>query len=214
MSSRLGLPFLSYNNSIYSLHLFLTSSGSVNNFPLLSLTDMLLLHFLLFFLVNSFTFAYIKSARPRLSNSSNSLHSFSHHSSFALSVFLLNSLFSWLYFVFPSSVFILFHSLRSSILLIISVVIHGFLADCFPLKPMISVALLMTVSFNSVHLSSTLPFPIGFSLFSMSFCNSLPFIFSCSTFHFLFLFPLNIFFNFISIFIATRLWSEYTSAPG
>src|SRR6478609_5909437 len=54
-----------------------------------------------FFLVDCPTFACTKSGRALRSNSSNSLHSFSHHISLALSVSLLRSLFRRRYVLLP-----------------------------------------------------------------------------------------------------------------
>src|SRR5918996_5783897 len=96
-------------------------------FPVLSFIAVASLPLLVFFQVNCLTFSYTRSDRPFLANCSNSLHSFSHHCSFALSVSLLSSLLSILYFVLPSSSFLLFHFLLSLILPVISAVIHGFL---------------------------------------------------------------------------------------
>src|SRR5207245_11372709 len=78
ISPGFGFPFLSYSVSIYSFHLFRTSSGSVSNLPVSSL---IVVHLLLtFFLSESFlTFEYFKSDRPLASSSSSSLHSLSHH---------------------------------------------------------------------------------------------------------------------------------------
>src|ERR1051325_10588311 len=84
---------------MYSFHRFLICSGSVSSLPVSSLIAVPLPLNLLF-VDNFFTFAYTKSDRPLPSNSSNSLHSFSHHFSFAFSVSLLNSLCNCLYFSF------------------------------------------------------------------------------------------------------------------
>src|SRR6476661_6765583 len=81
----LRFPFLSYRVSIYSFHLFLISSGSVNSFPVLTFIASLV-QLIVFFLVNCPTFAYTKSDRALRSISSNSLHSFS-------TIFLLLDLF-------------------------------------------------------------------------------------------------------------------------
>src|SRR6476661_9923580 len=81
----LRFPFLSYRVSIYSFHLFLISSGSVNSFPVSSFIASLV-QLVVFFLVNCPTLAYSKSDRALRSNSSNSLHSFS-------TIFLLLDLF-------------------------------------------------------------------------------------------------------------------------
>src|SRR5207245_10851168 len=103
-----------YSISVYSFHLFRTSSRSVSNLPVSSLIVMLLL--LTCFLAESFlTFEYTKSDLPLASSSSSSLHSLSHHFSLAFWVSLLSSLFSCLYFFFPCTVFLLFHFLLSSI---------------------------------------------------------------------------------------------------
>src|SRR6476619_2468953 len=83
--------------------------------------------------VNCPTFAYTKSGRALRSNSSNSLHSFSHHLSLASSVSLLGSFFTRRYVLLPSSVFLFFHGRLACIFSIMAVVIHGFLAT-FPLK--------------------------------------------------------------------------------
>src|SRR6476469_4014499 len=53
----LGFPFLSYRVSIYSFHLFLISSGSVNSFPVSSFIASLV-QLVVFFFVNCPTFAY------------------------------------------------------------------------------------------------------------------------------------------------------------
>src|SRR6266446_7650795 len=112
---------------MYSFHLFLTSSGSVSNLPLSSV--MTIFPFLaLLFPVNFLTLAYTRSVLPLLSSSSSSLHCSSHHIALALSFSLRSSLFSCLYFLFPYSVFLLFHFLLSFIFSNIPLVIHGFLA--------------------------------------------------------------------------------------
>src|SRR6476619_839489 len=85
ISSFCGFPFLSYRVSIYSFHLFLISSGSVNSFPVSSFIASLA-QLIAFFLVNCPTFAYTKSGRALRTNSSNSLHSFT-------TIFLLLDLF-------------------------------------------------------------------------------------------------------------------------
>src|SRR6267154_2241638 len=129
-SSLFGFPSLSYNDSIYCLHLSLTSSGSVTIFPLESFTHAFLLT-TFFFHVRFAILAYTKSDLPLESSSSNSSHSLLHHFSFALATSLRNSLFNSLYFCLPCSSFLLFQFLLSSILLIISSVTQGFLIFSF-----------------------------------------------------------------------------------
>src|SRR6476619_5387171 len=125
ISSFRGFPFLSYRVSIYSFHMFLISSGSVKSFPVSSFIASVV-QLVVFCLVNCPTFAYTKSGRALRSNSSNSLHSFSHHLSLAWSVSLLSSLFRRRYVLLPSSVFLFFHFLLCCIFSILAVVIHGF----------------------------------------------------------------------------------------
>src|SRR3989441_7921247 len=128
-SSIFGFPSLSYKDSIYCLHVSLTSSGSVTIFPALSITPTFLL--IIFIHVNFETLAYTKSDLPLESSSSSSAHSLLHHSSFALAASLRNSLFSCLYLCLPYSSFLFFQLLLSSILFIISFAIQDFLVFSF-----------------------------------------------------------------------------------
>src|SRR6266516_4611100 len=138
-SSVFGFPSLSYNDSIYCLHLSFTASDSVIVFHApSSILTFLLVTFL--FHANFATFAYTKSDLPFESSSSNSSHALLHHFAFALSTSLRNSLFSSLYLCLPFSSFrfiqslhpfILSTQLRSSILFTISSVTQGFLIFSF-----------------------------------------------------------------------------------
>src|SRR5688572_7677951 len=129
-SSVFGFPSLSYKYSKYALHVSLTASASVIVFPALSVTPTFL-HVPLFFHVNSATLAHPKSDLSFELSSSNSSHSLLHHASFAFLASLRSSLLSCLYLFFSSSLFMLFHLLLSSILLIIPCVIHDFLIFSF-----------------------------------------------------------------------------------
>src|SRR4029077_20870831 len=100
-------------------------SGSVIIFSSLSSTLTLLLP-TSFFHVSFATLAYTKSDLPLALSSSNLSHSSLHHVSLALAASLRISLLSCLYLFFPSSSLLFFHFLLSSILFIISLVIHGF----------------------------------------------------------------------------------------
>src|SRR2546425_8693936 len=82
-SSFFGFPSLSYKDSIYCIHVSLTSSGSVSVFPALSFTPKFFL-VIFFFHVSLATLAYTKSDLPLESSSSSSAHSLLHHSSFDL----------------------------------------------------------------------------------------------------------------------------------
>ena len=121
-----GFSSLAYSFSMYSLHLSLISSGSVNRF-------LSLLYKLSCFLPprfpwqSSLTFAYSRSDLPFLSSSSSSQHCLSHHSAHALSVSLHSSLFTFPYTALPSSVFMFFHFHLSSILSTVCSVTQGFL---------------------------------------------------------------------------------------
>src|SRR6188508_2607396 len=116
---------------MYNRHCSLISSDSFTIAPALTFISIFVfIHF--FFQVNFATLSYTKSDLPFLSSSSNSLHSLLHHVSFALAASLLSSLFSSLYRFFPSSLLSFFHFRLSSILLIVSSVIQGFLGFRFP----------------------------------------------------------------------------------
>src|SRR6476469_6108781 len=176
-------PFLSYSVSIYSFHLFLISSGSVNSF-LVSSFIASLVHLVVFFLVNCPTFAYTKSGRALRSNPSVWLHSFSHHLSLALSVSLLSSLFRRRHVLLPSSVFLFFHFLLSCIFSIKAVVIHDFLVT-FPFKyPTFPSALFITIPFKFCHLSSVIPCLKHCTSSSISFLNNSTLVTRRSNFHF------------------------------
>src|SRR5271155_2471365 len=145
------------------------SSGSFSISPPLPLIG-LQLDFPCFPLsVNSLIRAYIKSVHPCFSIHSRLSHSVSHHSSNALSVVLLNSLFKALYFFLPSFVLNFFASRLSSIFSIISSVIHGFLILAVLLYPTHSTAPFCKMLFSSTHLTFG---PLLLSLFSAS-CPSI-----------------------------------------
>src|SRR2546425_7371117 len=129
-SSIFGFPSLSYKDSIYCLHVSLTSSGSFTIFPALSLT-LTFLFVIFFFHVSFATLAYTKSDLPLESSSSSSAHSLLHHSSFALAASLRSSLFSCLYICLLYSSFLFFQFLLSSILFVI---IYSVIQDFFILS--------------------------------------------------------------------------------
>src|SRR6478609_9097736 len=161
----------------------------------------------IFFLVNCPTFTYTKSGRALRSNSSNSLHSFSHHLSLARSVSLLSSLFRRRYVLLPSSVFLFFHFLVFCIFSIMAVVIHGFLAT-FPFKyPTFPSALFITTPFKFLHLPSVVPCLKHCTSSSTSFLNNSTLVTRLSNIHFFCRLLLGIFFNLSFNRIATRLWS-------
>lgn len=102
--------------------------------------------------VSAFTFWYILSILPAISRCSMPLHWSSQYSSLALSVSLLNSLFSFLYILFPSSALCFFHFRLSSIFLSMESVIYGFFAGLLRPCSMFSSALSSTTFFKVFHL--------------------------------------------------------------
>jgi hypothetical protein len=145
-----------------------------------------------------------------------SSHMLSRYSFLALSVALFNSFLSLLSFFLPSSLLTFFHFLHLSILLIISCVIHDFLAllSTFPTKSLIVSNTHFLILFYS---TSTFPLPhlIAPRFSSRLLYTSCHGAYSFYKSHLGFrMWNLMIFFNLVQIVTISKLWSESESAPG